>query len=106
MPRGDINQATAALDVMAARWRTEDGCDQVLDAKSEGAEEHANYDKHDHVFAEPARLGGGDQRLRLPLRRVGAEHGDDAVDTAFDAAGNIAALEVRDDRAGDDGRRQ
>ena len=47
-----------------------------------------------------------DVDLALPVRGVAAQDADDAVDAAADAAGKIAGLEPRHDRARNDHRRQ
>jgi len=102
MPRRNIHQAAVAFNVVSVP-RMQNVSNQIFDEKRDGTEEDGKHDEHDHIFAEPARLRPRHQRLRLPLRGIGAQHGHDAVDTGFDTAGKIAALGVRDDGAENDG---
>src|SRR5579863_1528789 len=93
------HRAAAAIDVAPARCVA-----HIADQKSENEddrqEEQKRKERIENTRGIVVTYGG----LRLPIGSVAAEHADNALDAALDAAGEIAGLEPRDDGARDDDR--
>jgi hypothetical protein len=77
--------------------------DDALDSENHGSNQNGKHEEDDHVSTGRDILARTDDWL--PASRVAVKHANDPVDATLDASGKIAVLEVWDDRAGNNDRR-